>query len=100
MARKVSLTVNNVPIKLDSFVESYVYHVTNGIVASLKDTGAIKKLELDVDGTGDVKMIFNGSDVALNFFVTEIVRNTLAGMVSNLKGVEGNLETLSLRIEQ
>ena len=100
MPRKVSLTVNKNPIKLDAFVESYVYHVTGGIVASLKDTGAVKTLALNVEDTGDIKMVLNGRDIPLNFFATEIVRNTLGGMVSGLKGVEGKLKTLTLNIEQ
>ncbi len=100
MAKKVSLTVNNVSIKLDSFVETYVYHVADGIVASLKDTGAYKKLELNVEENGDVKLVFNGTDNPLNFFVTEIVRNTLTGMVSNLKGVTGKVKTINLSISQ
>ena len=100
MARKGSLTVNNNPIKLDYFVEEYVYHVVNGIIASLKDTGVIKTLELDIDNTGDVKINLNGSEVPLSFFPVEIIRNTLAGMVSNLKGVYGELKTLECRITQ
>ena len=100
MARKVSLTVNNNPIKLDAFVEGFVYHVTNGILGSLKDTGPIKKLELDIDNSGDVKINLNGKEVPLTFFPVEIIRNTLAGMVSNLKGVDGKLKTLEMRISQ
>jgi len=100
VARKVSLTVNSNPIKLDYFVEGYVYHVTNGIIASLKDTGAIEELELDVDDSGDVQITLNGNDVPLSYFPVEIIRNTLAGMVSNLKGVDGELKTLELRISQ
>jgi hypothetical protein len=100
VARKVNLTVNNVPIKLDYFVEGYVYHVANGILASLKDTGVIKTLELDVDNTGDVKINLNGADVPLIYFPKLIIRNTLAGMVSKLKGVESELNTLELKITQ
>ena len=100
MAKKVSLTVNGAPIKLDEFVESYVYHVADGIVASLKDTGAYKKLDMEIEVTGDVKLVFNGKDNPLNFFVTEIVRNTLSGMVSNLKGVQGEVKTLKLSVSQ
>jgi hypothetical protein len=98
MARKTSLIVNNIPIELDSFVEGYVYHVIAGILASLKGTGTIKKLELYVDGNEQVKIILNGVNVPLNFFATDIIRNTLAGMVSNLKGVDKEMNTLSLRI--
>ena len=100
MAKKISLSVNNKPIKLDLFVEGYVYHVVNGIIASLKDTGAIKKLELDIDNAGDVKINLNGAEVPLSFFPVEIIRNTLAGLVSNLKGVDGKLKTLELKIAQ
>ena len=100
MAKKVSLTVNGATIKLDSFVESYVYHVADGIVASLKDTGAYKNLLLTIESSGDVKLVFNGKDNPLNFFATEIVRNTLSGMVSNLKGVEGKVKTLELSISR
>jgi len=98
--RKVSLSVNNKPIILEEFVEGYVYHITGGILASLKDTGAFKTMALDIDDTGDVKITVNGKDVRLSFFPVELVRNTLAGMVANFKGVDGKLKTLALRIEQ
>ena len=100
MARKVSLTVNANPIELDSFVEGYVYHVAAGILASLKGTGAIKKLELDVDSDGDVKITLNGADVPLSFFPVQIIKSTLDGMVSSLKGVEKEMSTFSLRVTQ
>jgi hypothetical protein len=100
MARKVSLTVNGIQLDLNEFVEAYFYHIAGGIIASLKDTEVIKKLVLDIDKTGDVKITLNGKDIPINIFVVEIVRNTLAGMIANLKGVEGKLNTLSLKIEQ
>ena len=100
MARKVSLTVNDVPLEFNEFVEAYFYHVAAGIIASLKDTAPIKKLKLDIDKTGDVKIDLNGKDLPLNIFVAEIVRNTLSGMVANLKGVSGKVKTLALKIEQ
>jgi hypothetical protein len=100
VARKISLTVNDISIQIDHFVEGYVYHVVTGILASLKDTGEIKDLELVVDNTGDVKINLNGADVPLSYFPVEIIRNTLAGMISNLKGVESGLNTLELKITQ
>lgn len=98
MSRKTSLTVNNKPLKLDNFVEGYVYHIAGGIIASLKDTGPIKTLELTIDNTGQVKINLNGADVPLTPFPVEIIRSTLAGMVSILKGVDGSLNTLELKI--
>ena len=98
MAKKVSLMINESSIELNEFVEAYFFHIAGGIVASLKDTEAIKKLKLDIDKTGDVKIDLNGKDIPVNLFVVEIVRNTLIGMAANLKGVNGKVKTLSLRI--
>ena len=98
VSMKVSLTVNNIPIKLDLFVEGYVYHLTSGILASLKDTGPINKLKLVVDNAGQVKITLNGADVPLIAFPMQIIRNTLAGMVSTLKGVDSELKTMELKI--
>jgi hypothetical protein len=98
MAVKTSLTVNDNPIKLDYFVGEFVYHVTSGIIGSLKNTGEIKKLVLTVDKDGQVKINLNGKDVPLSYFPVEIIRNTLAGMVRILKGVEGEMKTLEIKI--
>ena len=100
MARKVSLTVNDNPIELDYFVGGYIYHVAAGILASLKGTGTIKNLELDVDNDGQIKITLNGSDVPLSYFPVQIIHSTLAGMVSNLKGVANEMSTLELKISQ
>ena len=100
MARKVSLNVNGNPIKLDLFVEGYVFHVAAGILGSLKGTGEIKKLEMGVDSDGQVKIVLNNAEVPLTYFPVQIIRNTLAGMVSNLKGVEKEMSTFSLKVAQ
>ena len=98
MARKTSLTVNNIPIELDYFVEGYIYHVVTGMLASLKGTTTIKKLGLNVNEDGQVQIALNGNEVSLSYFPVQIIRSTLAGMVSNLKGVTGEMRTLELRI--
>lgn len=96
---KTSLKVNGNQLELNPFVESYVYHLSGGIVASLKDTSPIKKLKMEITAGGDVKMTLNGKDVPLNFFATDIIRNTLTGMAANLKGAEGELKTLEIKIQ-
>ena len=68
--------------------------------SSLKGTGPIKNLELDIDDSGDVKINLNDKEVPLTIFPVEIIRNTLAGLTSNLKGVEGKLKTLEIKINQ
>ena len=100
MTRKVSLTVNDYTIEMDYFVEGYVYHVTAGILGSLKGTEAIKDLELTVDNDGVVEIELNGAEIPLTYFPTQIIRSTLAGMVSNLKGVDKEMSTLELNISQ
>ena len=98
MAREVSLSVNNIDIKLDNFVEGYFYHVVVGILNSLKDTDDIRDLKLEVDNDGQVEINLNGAEVPLSYFPVQIIRSTLAGMVANLKGVDGEMSTMELRI--
>ncbi len=100
MTRQISLSVNNKPIKLDYFVEGYVDHVVGGIIASLKDTGETKSLELTIDNQGQVKIDLNGADVPLSYFPVEIIRNTIMGMASTLKGVDKGIDRLELKISR
>lgn len=87
MTRQVSLSVNDVPIELDFFVEGYLYHVVCGIMASLRDTGEIENLELSIDNEGQVTINLNNSAVPLKYFPVEIIRSTILGVVAPLKGV-------------
>jgi len=100
MTRKIGLSVNDKAIDLDYFVSGYLDHVTGGIVASLKDTGEVKKLKLTLDEKGDVRLHLNGAEVPLNYFVVEIVRSTLLGIVAPLKGVDKDVKKLALNIER
>jgi hypothetical protein len=87
MAKKVSLSVNDVPVQLIPFVQDYFAGVVRGIVASLKDTGKIEDLKLTLDNQGQVAINLNGADVPLKYFPVEIIKSTILGMVSPLKGV-------------
>jgi hypothetical protein len=100
VTRKISLSVNNKPIKLDYFVEGYIDHVVGGIIASLKNTGEIKSLELAIDNEGQVKIDLNGADIPLSYFPVEIIRSTITGMTSTLKGVDKSINTLELKISR
>ena len=88
MTKQISLSVNNIPIKLDYFVESYIDHVVGGIIGSLNDTGEIETLELSIDNEGQVKINLNNADVPLKYFPIEIIKSTIEGMVMPLKGVD------------
>ena len=100
MTRKIELSVNDKPIKLDYFVAGYVDHVIGGIVASLKDTGEIKTLELTIDNESQVKIILNGADVPLTPFPVEIIRSTVTGIVATLKGVDKGVDKLELKLSR
>jgi hypothetical protein len=100
MTRNISLSVNDTPIKLDEFVTGYIDQVTGGMMASLKGTTAIKALELNINEDGTVTINLNGADIPLNFFATEIIKSTLTGMVTPLKGDEGAINKLGLKIER
>src|SRR3972149_4401357 len=95
MAKKVSLSVNDVPIQLIPFVQDYVAGVVRGIVASLRDTGELRDLKLTLDNRGQVAINLNGADVPLKYFPMEIIKSTILGMVSPLKGV-GEVERLEI----
>ena len=45
---KVILSVNDVPIELDYFVQGFLDHVMGGMVAALKETGEIKSLDVSI----------------------------------------------------
>ena len=98
MTRHISLSVNNVPINLDYFVENYIDHVVGGITASLKDTGEINTLELTIDNEGQVTINLNGADVPLSYFPVEIIKSTLEGIVTPLKGVDRVLSPIEIKI--
>ncbi|MFC1970389.1 hypothetical protein ACFLV0_00380 [Chloroflexota bacterium] len=87
MTKQITLSVNNVPINLDYFVQEYIDHVVGGIVASLNDTREIENLELFIDNEGQVTINLNNADVSLKYFPNEIIKSTIMGMVTKLKGV-------------
>ena len=95
---QVSLSVNNIPIETDYFVQDFIEHTISGMLASLQGTGEIQNLKLSI--TGEVVTInLNKATVPINPFVTKIIRSTIIGMVSPLKGV-GEVNTLDIDFEE
>ena len=86
MTKYVSLTVNDITIPLDYFVEAFVDQTIRGMMSSLQGVGTIEVLDISIDGDA-VAITANGSRLAINPFVNKIVRSTIIGMVSTLKGV-------------
>ena len=98
MAKKVELIVNDNSIVLDYYVHEFVEKIAGGIIGSLNDTGEIENLELKINSGGQVTINLNGSDVSLKEFPMKIIKSTIDGMLVHLKGVEGDINTVDIRI--
>ena len=95
MTVNLILTVNDLPIKTDYFVAAFIDHTVSGMIESLEGTGKINKLHLIIEGD-IVDINLNGVDVPINAFTGKIIRATIIGMVSPLKGVNGAIKKLSV----
>jgi hypothetical protein len=58
-----------------------------GMLEALEDTDEIRKLQLTIEGD-KVVIDLNGAAVSLKPFVNTVIRNTILGLISSLKGVE------------
>jgi len=97
MTRAISLSVNNMPIELDYFVQGFIDHTVSGMISALEGVGEIKILDISVEGD-KVTINLNDAMVPINPFVNKIIRNTVVAMVSSLKGVsEMNRMNISIR---
>jgi len=97
MTRAISLSVNNMPIELDYFVQGFIDHTVSGMISALEGVGEIKILDISVEGD-KVTINLNDAMVPVNPFVNKIIRNTIVGMVSSLKGVSAmNRMNISIR---
>jgi hypothetical protein len=95
MTVNLILTVNDLPIKTDYFVAAFIDHMVSGMIESLEGTGKINKLHLIIEGD-IVDINLNGVTVPVNTFTGKIIRATIIGMVSPLKGVNGAIKKLSI----
>ena len=98
MTRQVTLLVNDQPIALDYFIQSFIDHTICGILASLEGTGEMQDVEVSVEGD-NLTINLNNAAIPTNPFVTKIIRNTIVGMVSPLKGV-GEIDKVSIIIKR
>ena len=55
---------------------------------------------LAIDNEGQVTINLNNADVPLKYFPVEIIRSTVLGMVSTLKGAEGEINRLEITIQR
>lgn len=94
---KTALSLNNVSVELNPFVEKFLARTVVGAVSSLKGVEDIQSLELYLE-QGDVRIIANGNELPITPFPNDIIANTLIGLVSSLKGVD-HIESVEINIE-
>ncbi|MBN1255975.1 MAG: hypothetical protein JXA50_11925 [Deltaproteobacteria bacterium] len=97
VSSQVMLTVNDAPVAINNFVRGYIDHVMGGILASLKDIGKIKSVDVSIEGD-QISMVVNNKAVTLNPFVTRTIHGTIVGMISSLKGVSA-VEKIAVSIK-
>ena len=85
-SRKVSLSINDVPMPIEDFVQEFINKVIIGMLSVLKGVNEIRSVDLFFD-RDEVIINVNDTVVPSNDFVDEFVRNTVTGMVTSLKGV-------------
>jgi hypothetical protein len=94
---KAKMTVNTKTIEMNPFVESYVAHMSVGIVGSLKGVDYLSKIEIKQDGQ-EIKVIVNGDEIPLTPFPNDLIAGTLKGLLSSLKGVD-EIKTLKILVD-
>ncbi|MFO8011564.1 MAG: hypothetical protein R6U89_12290 [Dehalococcoidia bacterium] len=98
MTRGIELVVNDMPIEIDYFVQSFIDHTVGAMIESLEETGPIKHLEVSIRGQ-ELEIMLNGGNVPVNSFVNDLIIATIKGMVSSLKGV-GEISTLKIAVSR
>ena len=98
MTRAVSLSVNDVPIELDYFVQGFIDHTVSGMISALEGVGEIKLLNLSVEGD-KVTINLNDAIVSINPFTNKIIKNTTLGIVSSLKEV-GEINRMEINVSR
>ena len=96
---EISLSANDSAVKLSGFPEDYLTRITLGAAHSLKGVNEIETLELTLR-FGKVKLAINGQPISLVPFPTLIIGKTLIAIVSTLKGVEGDVNSLEIKMRQ
>lgn len=86
MTKEVNLLVNDKPIPIDYFVQSFIDHTIRGMLSSLQGVGEVKSADILVQGNKAAIQV-NGEPLPANPFVQKIVGGVVVGMVATLKGV-------------
>ena len=99
MTRAVTLSVNGISISTDYFVAGFVDHTVSGMIEALEGTSPIQRLSLSVDGEKVTIDLNGGNVVPVNYFAGKIIKSTLTGIFTPLKGVTLPINKVQLTIE-
>ena len=99
MTVTLNVKVDDKPINTDYFVAGFIDHTVSGLVEALEGTGAVKDLELTIDGE-KVTLNLNGALVPTNTFASKLIRSTIMGMLAPLKGVTPDTEKVIIIIHK
>jgi hypothetical protein len=94
---KSKLRVNKISVELNAFVDDFLGHTCEGIVASLRGVDKVQKLTIQKD-KDEIKITVNGKEIPLTPFPNDIIRNTLMGLISSLKDVE-RVDSFDIEVE-
>ena len=78
-SRRVTLSVNEVPIQLDHFAQGFIDRVLSGVLSALRGTQETQTMELAIKGDV-VKISQNGVSITVNPFTSKIIKNTIEEM--------------------
>ena len=95
MTVNLMVTVNDIPINTDYFVGDFIDHTVSGIIESLEGTAKIRNLNLQID-KDTVTINLNGAAIPTNTFTGKIIKSTIVGMLSVLKGVTNPIQKVTV----
>ncbi len=98
MTKEITLSVNGNPIKTDYFVAGFIDHTVSGMIESLEGTSPIQRLNLSVDGDKVTINLNGGNLIPVNQFASRIIKSTLTGIFTPLKGVTLPIDKVQLTL--
>ena len=95
-----ALKVNGKVIELDKFTKSFIASTILGMLSPLRgvdNPDEIESVKIVICGE-EVVTTADGVEIGMNSFVRDIVRSTIKAMVSPLRGVDRDIQTVELTL--
>lgn len=93
---KADLVINGVPVANNSFVDSFIAGVADGLVSPLSGGSCYRTVNIVIE---EEKCLveFDGMCASTNEFVENMIKATLTGMAGVL-GISGPVNSLALKV--